>query len=144
MQEHNSKEFDNELERIKREKLKKMLSLYGGVDMSGELVEINGVEEFEKVVLNSDLPVIVDFWAEWCMPCRMVAPVFKELAIEYAGKMRFAKVNVDYNRELAVRYGVQGIPTLIVFHKGDVIERVVGAMPKPALKQLIDRVLSKI
>jgi len=144
MQEHENKNVDEEVEKIKRAMLKKMLSKYGGVEMSGEVVEINGTDEFESAVLKSDVPVIVDFWAEWCMPCRMIAPIFKELAKEYAGKMKFAKVNVDFNQELAARYGIQGIPTLLVFNKGNVVERVVGAMPKPALKRVIDDVLSRI
>ncbi len=144
MQEH--EERDYELEKIKREKLKKMLTKYGGVsEMSEEKVyEVNGNEEFESEVIKSKLPVIVDFWAEWCMPCRMIAPIFKELAKEYADKMKFVKVNVDHNQDIAMRYGIQGIPTLMVFHDGRIVERVVGALPKPALKKVIEDVLSRI
>ena len=112
--------------------------------MAEGVIEVNGSEDFEREVIKSELPVIVDFWAEWCMPCRMVAPIFKELAKEYAGKMKFVKVNVDHNQDLALRYGIQSIPTLMVFNNGRIVERVIGAMPKPALKKVIDDVLSRI
>ncbi len=96
---------------------------------------------FDAEVLKSNLPVLVDFWAEWCGPCRMVAPVVDELAGEYAGRLKVAKVDVDTNQGLAVRYNIMGIPTLGVFKGGEMIERIVGYMPKPELKRRLDGLL---
>lgn len=97
--------------------------------------------EFEEKVLKSEVPVLVDFWAPWCGPCRMVAPVLEELASEHAGELVVAKVNVDNNNEHASRYGVQGIPTMILFSGGEVVDRVVGAAPKAALQQRLSTAL---
>ena len=99
--------------------------------------------EFEKEVLKSDLPVIVDFWAEWCGPCRAIAPTFERLSHEYKGKLRFAKMNVDENESVPGRLGIQSIPTLMIFHGGKAIGRLVGMLPEPRLKKEIDRVLSE-
>lgn len=90
---------------------------------------------FEKAVLQSPLPVIVDFWAPWCGPCRMVAPVLDKLAKEYAGRIIVAKVNVDNDTQYAGRYGVQGIPTLLFVKNGKVMDTVVGARPESFLKE---------
>lgn len=98
-------------------------------------------ENFESEVLQSDVPVLVDFWAEWCGPCRMLAPVVDELASEYAGQLKVAKLNVDQAQDLAGRYGVMSIPTLLVFKGGQEVERMVGFAPKRELKQRIDRAL---
>ena len=97
---------------------------------------------FQKDVLESENPVIVDFWAEWCGPCRMMAPIFEDLAQEYAGKMTFTKLNTDENPNTMMRYGIQGIPTLLFFHKGQMVEQLVGARPRKDLKQHIDQVLA--
>jgi len=96
---------------------------------------------FEADVLNSDIPVLVDFWAPWCAPCRMVGPVVEELAGEYDGKLRVAKVNTDENPNRANALGIRGIPTLIVFKGGEEVDRVVGAVPKPMLAQMVDKAI---
>ncbi len=93
---------------------------------------------FESEVLQSQTPVLVDFWAEWCGPCVMLAPTIDELAEEYAGRVKVGKVNVDQAPNLAARYGVQSIPTVILFDKGQPVERIVGAHPKSHYKQILD------
>ncbi|HSG31133.1 MAG TPA: thioredoxin [Thermodesulfobacteriota bacterium] len=87
-------------------------------------------DNFEKEVINSELPVLVDFWAEWCGPCRAVGPVLEELSDEYSDKFRVAKVNVDENPELASEYGIRSIPTMILFKDGKQADSVIGALPK--------------
>ncbi|MGE3151382.1 MAG: thioredoxin [Nitrospiraceae bacterium] len=94
---------------------------------------------FEQEVLRSPVPVLVDFWAVWCGPCRMVAPILDELAREWNGAVRVAKVNVDENPELAQQFGVQSIPTLILFDQGQIKDRFVGALPKARMKERIER-----
>jgi thioredoxin 1 len=101
-------------------------------------------KDWEKEVINSQTPVFVDFWAEWCGPCRMVSPVVEELASEYAGKVTFVKVNVDENNELASKYNVFSIPTLAIFNKGQIIAQQVGAASKSSYKNMIDKTLEKI
>lgn len=97
--------------------------------------------DFEEVVLKSPLPVLVDFWAPWCGPCRAVAPIVEELAREYQDKIRFVKINTDDNRVNATRLGIRGIPTLILFKDGQEAERILGYMPKSELKKRLDAVL---
>jgi thioredoxin 1 len=92
---------------------------------------------FEKVVLKSTLPVVVDFWAPWCGPCRMVSPILDKIAKEQAGKMVVAKVNTDENTEWACKYDVQGIPTMLFISNGNIVHRQVGALPEPTLRQVV-------
>ena len=95
--------------------------------------------EFDATVLNAEVPVLVDFWAEWCGPCRMLGPTVESLADDYAGRVKVAKLNIDDNPEAAARYGVRSIPTLILFKNGKPSETTVGLRPKAHLAELIDR-----
>ena len=97
---------------------------------------------FEAEVLLSATPVLIDFWAPWCGPCRAIAPVVEELALEYAGKLKVVKMNVDDNPQTPGKYGVRGIPNLIVFKGGKVAEQIVGAVPKASLAKAIDSVVT--
>ena len=94
-------------------------------------------EAFEKTVMQAELPTIVDFWAPWCGPCRMVAPTLEKLASEYSGKLLVAKVNTDENPQWAMKFGVQGIPTMLFVANGKVIHRQVGALPEPMLRDVV-------
>ena len=98
--------------------------------------------EFDSTVLNADVPVLVDFWAEWCGPCRVLGPTVESLADDYAGRVKVAKLNIDDNPEAAARYGVRSIPTLILFKNGKPSETTVGLRPKAQLAELIDRNIS--
>lgn len=96
---------------------------------------------FESEVLQSNLPVLVDFWAEWCGPCRMVGPILEQLAGEYSGKIKIGKVNVDEERQIASRYAIRSIPTFIIFKGGENIKQLVGALPADKIRQEIDAVI---
>lgn len=96
---------------------------------------------FEKTVMQSPIPVIVDFWAPWCGPCKMVAPILDKLAKELAGKVLIAKVNTDENPEWAMKFGVQGIPTMLFVSNGKVVHRQVGALPEPMLRDVVTEFL---
>ena len=98
----------------------------------------------DKEILKSKTPAIVDFWAEWCMPCKMMAPVFEELSEFYGKRLKFAKVNTENNQEIASQFGISGIPTLLIINKGEVIDRIVGFTSKEVLKEKIDTIISKI
>lgn len=111
--------------------------------MTNEPVHVTDAA-FEKTVLNSTIPVIVDFWAPWCGPCKMVAPTLEKLAKENAGKVLIAKVNTDENPEWAMKYGVQGIPTMLFVSGGKIIHRQVGALPEPVLRTVVSQFLEVI
>ncbi|MCS7094503.1 MAG: thioredoxin [Thaumarchaeota archaeon] len=137
---------DSELEKIKNRKLwDRMRSSVSGddpkpqqsIDAPVDLTDAN----FDEFVKSHGL-VIVDFWAEWCMPCRFMAPVVKDLAKEMAGRVVFAKLNVDENPRTAARFGIMSIPTFMVFRGGKPIDAIVGAMPKQKFKSMIERYLS--
>jgi len=106
--------------------------------MALELNDLN----FDDKVLKSDKPVLVDFWAEWCGPCRMIAPMIEELASEYDGKATIGKLDVDNNQESSVKFGVRSIPTLLIFKDGEIVDRHVGAVGKDILAKSIDSNLS--
>ncbi len=97
---------------------------------------------FEQDVLKSEVPVLVDFWAPWCSPCKIVAPIVEEIAGDYDGKIKVGKVNTDENQQIAAKYGIMSIPTLMIFKNGEPAERIVGAQPKQAITEKIDSVLS--
>lgn len=107
-----------------------------------KLNEIKSSEQFEQEVLNSTNPVFVDFWADWCGPCRAVSPVVEELSKEYDGKVNFVKVNVDQNNKLAQKYNVFSIPTLAIFKNGEIISQQAGASTKKSFKTMIDNSLN--
>ena len=105
--------------------------------MALEITDAN----FEEVVLKSDKPVLVDFWAAWCGPCRMVGPVIEEISNEYSEKAVVGKVDIDSNQEYAAKYGVRNIPTVLVFHNGEIVGRQVGVAPKNTYTEVIDSLL---
>ncbi len=98
--------------------------------------------EFEQEVLEADLPVVVDFWAEWCGPCKMIAPMLEELADEFAGKIKFVKVDTEENFETPSSYGILSLPTLLVFKGGERVDQILGARPKGDLKRSLDKALA--
>jgi thioredoxin 1 len=104
--------------------------------------EITSIQQFEQEVLNSSNPVFVDFWAEWCGPCRAVSPTVEELSNEYQGKLDFVKVNVDQNSDLAQKYNVFSIPTLAIFKDGEIVSQKMGAASKESFKNMIDSSLN--
>lgn len=108
--------------------------------MQSNLIQITD-EEFTNTLETAQQPVLVDFWAPWCGPCRMVGPILEDLANEYEGKVLIAKVDTDRNQLTPLRYGVRGIPTMVLFRDGQEIDRFVGALPKEALRQWLDSVI---
>ena len=109
--------------------------------MAGADVMNIGDADFKKQVLESDQPVLVDFWATWCAPCRAIAPAVEELATQYKGKLKVAKVNIDDNQDTPQQYGIRSIPTLLVFKGGKVVEQIVGAVPKSRLEAAITKAI---
>ena len=103
-------------------------------------VEVNG-NNFQREVLESSIPVLVDLWAPWCMPCRMISPIVEELGNDNQGKLKVCKLNTDENQNIAARYGILGIPTLLFFKDGQEVDRIVGVTPKPIIQQKLDTIL---
>jgi thioredoxin 1 len=97
---------------------------------------------FDEEVLQSEVPVMVDFWADWCAPCKMIAPIVEELSGEYDGKVKFAKIDVDSNPKVPTTYGIRGIPTLLIFSGGNPVGQVVGAVPKAVLKRRLEEAIA--
>ncbi|WP_457590383.1 thioredoxin [Geoglobus sp.] len=134
----------DELEKIRQKRMMELMQKLGGQGEQQPKQEV--IDHPIKVdatnfddVLSKHRNVVVDFWAEWCMPCRMIAPIVEQLAKEYAGKVVFAKLNTDENPAIAGRYGITGIPTLIFFKNGRPVDKVVGALPKAELKRWVER-----
>jgi thioredoxin 1 len=111
--------------------------------MNSEPIHVTD-DAFEKTVLNAELPVIVDFWAPWCGPCKMVAPILDKIAKEFEGKLLVAKVNTDDHFQWANKFGVQGIPTMLFIYGGKVIHQQVGALPEPMLRTVLDQFLEVV
>lgn len=103
-------------------------------------VEVNG-NNFQKEVLESSIPVLVDLWAPWCMPCRIISPIVEELGNDNQGKLKVCKLNTDENQNIAARYGIRGIPTLLFFKDGQEVDRIVGVTPKPIIQKKLDAIL---
>jgi thioredoxin 1 len=135
-------EKDVELEKLRQVKLREMLKKSKSFEeepLINKPVEVSDAT-FNEIVQNHPL-VVIDCWAAWCGPCRMIAPVIEELAREYAGKVVFGKLNVDKNRAVTMHYQIVSIPTLIVFNHGKLVDRITGALPKPVLEAQITRYL---
>lgn len=98
-------------------------------------------QEFEREILKSEIPALVDFWAPWCGPCHMIAPAVEEIARKFSGKLRVAKMNVDENRATPGSYGIMSIPTLMLFKNGDIVERIVGVVPQSRLEEVVQKAL---
>jgi len=131
---------DKELERLILKKMKEMLHMRSEEGKIGRVIELND-SNFSEEISKSEAPVLVDFWAEWCPPCRIMAPVVEELAEKYAGKLVVAKVNVDESPGIARKYYIRAIPTFIIFVKGKPVERIVGAVGKEGLERVVKKYL---
>jgi thioredoxin 1 len=108
--------------------------------MADNIMEVTD-DSFEKEVVGSDSLTVVDFWAEWCAPCKMIAPIIEELATEYSGKIKFGKLNVDDNKRTAMKYNIRGIPTLLVFKGGNLVDQIIGVKGKEELKKTFEKSL---
>jgi|YelNatPaOPRAMG01_1025707.scaffolds.fasta_scaffold02368_15 thioredoxin 1 len=134
-------ELDNELERIKIKKLKELMKKMNKHEESFPTEPVKVVDEEVDDFIHKYPIVVLDCWAEWCGPCRMIAPIIDQLAKEYAGKIVFGKLNVDENFESARRFGIMSIPTLLIFKNGELIDRIVGALPKNVLEAKLNKLL---
>jgi len=130
---------DKELERIKEQMLRRMMAPPDtGPLTDGAVVELDG-RSFDSALGKAQNPVLVDFWADWCGPCKMIRPVFEALAKDFSGRAYFAKVNIDENQMLARRYGVMSIPNFVLFMKGRPVDRVIGAVGKPHFEAVLNK-----
>lgn len=109
--------------------------------MNEAIIELTS-DNFDSEVLNSDQPVLVDFWAEWCAPCRMLAPTIDEIAESYSGRLKVGKLNVDQHGEVAARYSIRGIPTLLLFDAGEVRDQIVGAGSRDTIQRMVEKVVA--
>ncbi|MEM0240060.1 MAG: thioredoxin [Candidatus Nezhaarchaeales archaeon] len=132
-------EFDEELKRIKERKLKEMMRL--SLSKGGKVLHLNSTS-FRDILKSESRPILVDFWAEWCAPCRLLSPIFEKLAEKYSDKVVFAKVNVDECPDLAEEHGIMAIPTLILFRDGVEVERVIGLVPEKRIESMIKKYLA--
>lgn len=107
---------------------------------SAEIVELSD-SSFESEVIKSDKPVLVDFWAPWCGPCRILAPIVEEIAESYTGRLKVGKLNVDDNQEITMRYRIRSIPTLILFKNGQALDQIIGAVPKTEIEKVVKKVV---
>jgi len=114
---------------------KKFYKVQGVFEMSNAIHVTDA--DFDSVVLKSDIPVLIDFWAAWCGPCKLIAPIVEELAGEYAGKFKICKLDVDNNQKTAFQYGIRSIPTVLIFKNGEVVDSILGAVPK---QKIVDRI----
>ena len=109
--------------------------------MAENILNVND-DSFDEDVLNSDTPVLIDYWAEWCGPCRMIGPIVEEIANEYAGRIKVGKMNVDLNPVVPPQFGIRSIPSLLIFKDGAVSDQIVGAVPKKNITEVLDKVLA--
>ena len=131
-----TEEFDSELEHLKMKKKKKLMNRASQKRNPTGVLHLNS-GSFKELLKNESRPILVDFWAEWCAPCRMLAPIIDRLAERYSDKIVFAKVNVDECPDIAMQYGIMAIPTLILFVKGVEVDRIVGLVPEKQIEALI-------
>jgi len=135
-----AEEFDSELEHLKMKKMKELMSKVSQKRNPTGVLHLNS-ESFKELLKNESRPILVDFWAEWCAPCRMLAPIIDRLAERYSDKIVFAKVNVDECPDIAMQYGIMAIPTLILFIRGVEVDRIVGLVPEKQIEALIKNYL---
>jgi thioredoxin 1 len=108
---------------------------------SGAIIEISD-SNFESEVVNSDVPVLVDFWAPWCGPCRAIAPIVEEISSSYEGKIKVGKMNVDENQSTTMKFGIRSIPTIIMFKGGEAVDQIIGAVPKGEIERVVEKSLA--
>ncbi|MGQ4833435.1 MAG: thioredoxin [Candidatus Asgardarchaeia archaeon] len=134
-------EEDEYLKKLRMKKMQELLTRkLDSFPANGTVYELN-INAFSQII-QSSMPVLIDFWAEWCMPCKYMHPIIERLAKKYVGKVKFARLNVDNYSEIAQQYGIMGIPTFLIFRKGSVVDRIVGAVGQGPLERAILRIIS--